>query len=135
MGVMREGGDTFAVEWVRTRPLCERPGSDPTCRYREDPFATATMPIAMDATQVAWYDFDTDVGGVGRRPGVADNQQGDTQDDTQLPDNRQTDGGETPEELPDTGAGGLVAHPPLRLGNVASVAVLLSTCFAILRRR
>ncbi len=34
VGVMREGGDTLAVEWVRTRALCERPGSDPNCTYR-----------------------------------------------------------------------------------------------------
>ncbi len=93
------------------------------------------MPIAMDATQVAWYDFDTGVGGVGQRPGAPDNQQGDSQDDTQPPDNQQTDGGETPEAMPETGAGGLSPRAPIRLGNVAGFAMLLAACNAILRRR
>ena len=88
-------------------------------------------------------DEDEDTG-AGDEQEVPDNQQEGEKPDTgagETPDNQQDDvqddqQGEMPDELPDTGAGGLAAGATIPVGNAAAgLAMLVGAGFAVLRRR
>ena len=92
--------------------------------------------------QLAGEDKDT---GTGDDQQVPDNQQGSEDagegDDVPVPDN-QKDGiqedqqGEIPEEMPETGAGGLASGAPFLVGNAAAgLTMLLGTGYSVIRRR
>jgi hypothetical protein len=111
-------------------------------------FHLGTEIINADITNTAWYTFGKGTG-AGDDQQVPDNQQDDEDkdtdtsagDDTQTPDNQQEDvqddqQGEMPEELPDTGMGGLAPGATIPVGNAAAgLAMLGGACYAAVRRR
>ena len=100
--------------------------------------------LDADMTNTAWYTFGKGTG-AGDEQETPDNQQEGEKPDTgagEVPDNQQDDEqetpddqqGEMPDELPDTGAGGLAGGLPL--GSAAAVASLLAaSAYGAIRRR
>jgi len=81
--------------------------------------------LDTDMTNTAWYTF-------GKGTGAGDDQQDDAQDDgTGAGDDQQ---GEMPEELPETGAGGLAGTLPLGSA-YAALALLAASGYGVIRRR
>lgn len=112
-------GGLQGVQWMReSYASCTLPArSDPDCRPREETFLRPKMSPDLHATYAAWYDFDTGTGGAGARPGVDQH-------------------GQTPEEMPDTGAGGLATGATIPVGNAAAgLAMLIGAGYAVLRQR
>ena len=88
--------------------------------------------LNADMTNTAWYTFSKGTG-AGDEQETPDNQQDGEKPDAgagETPDNQQ---GEMPDELPDTGAGGLAGGLPL--GSAAAAASLLAaSAYGVIRR-
>ncbi len=96
-------GSAITVEWISYVNTGQGP-------YEPDiqTFGRVTETLSSDTTNEAWYDLDTNTGGLGAGPDIGDDQQeekdtGEAQDDQQggkptAPDNQQTGTGKTQED-------------------------------------
>lgn len=103
-----EQGSTIEFDFVRSDASTREPGGgDPEI------FLSGTEPLNTDLTSSAYYTFDT-----------GDTQQG---GDT---------GQQMPEELPETGAGGLASGATIQVGTAAAgLVMLVGSGYAVIRRR
>ena len=129
---------TTAVEVPRGSELSFAFMRSSTSGGEDDEFHSGTETLNANMTNTAWYTYGTGAGddkqtgdgkdtSVGDDEQTPDNQQDDTADDAQ--DDQQ---GEVPEELPETGAGGLAAGATIA---AAGLTMLMGAGYAVLRRR
>jgi hypothetical protein len=118
--VFHEGTETLDADMTNTAFYTFGKGTGAGDEQEKPDTAAGEVP---DNQQEGDKDTDTDTG-AGEVP---DNQQEDVQDDQQ---------GEMPEELPETGAGGLASGATIPVGNAAAgLVVLVGASYALLRRR
>jgi hypothetical protein len=104
-----------AVEWVHSSYTdCAVPSD---CMPSDQTFHRSELSSELHATYKAWYDFDTGTGGAGS--GLSDDQQG-----------------EMPENMPETGVGGLAPGAAIPVGNAAAGLMLVfGAGYVVLRRQ
>jgi hypothetical protein len=116
-------GTVLSVQWFRIGPDT---GPREVIHAIEETLDT-------DMTNSAYYTFGKDTG-AGDEQETPDNQQGGEKPDTsagEVPDNQQ---GDMPDELPDTGAGGLAGGLPTGSA-AAAVSLLAASGYGVIRRR
>lgn len=122
------------IQWVRSSYVtCRVPvWRDLDCKPRNQIFRQSKLSADLHATYRVWYDFNTGSGGVGSHPSnaVPDQSQDDPQ--THPQDDQQS---ETPEVMPDTGAGGLAAGATISVDNVVTGLTMLAGASSVVLRQ